>query len=228
MTTIHRTLHWAVGLSVLATAAGVPVVANAEDIDGFVLQPIPPQPADPEASAPSDVPKTADSKMDAMDPPRLWEKKPTEPTAPPFRDTEFGSHPHFGQPHDGGRGYRHYSLPAYRYDIWYRPRGFGMGIAERCSPAPFRPKGYGNLFNEPSTCYRMDYSRYALKNYATDYGPSYYRRQPDQRCPDYDKSDRYRPACDPSRLRRIGKRRTGQQRRTKVWTLSKHHRHGDD
>jgi len=133
------------------------------------------------------------------------------PEVPPFRDLPFGTVPHYGTSEDGGVGYRHYDFPNYRYGIWYRPRGFGWGIAERCAPQPFRPRGYGNLFNEPSTRYRMDYNRYVLTNYRTDYGPSYYRRHIDQRCDTYDHSHHFRPGCDPSRLRE-----------TQVWTLGRH------
>ena len=173
------------------------------------VQPLPPLPDGSPAEKPAD--KKHPAAADDAHPP---EKAP--PDVAPFRNSEFGSFAHFGTPEDGGEGYRHYDDPAYRYDIWYRPRGFGWGIAERCAPAPFRPRGYGNLFAEPSTCYRMDYNRYVLRNHRTDYGPSYYRRSADQRCDTYDHSAHYRPGCDSCRLRR----------RTEVWTLS--HEGGDD
>lgn len=135
-----------------------------------------------------------------------------KPDVPPFRDGQFGHLPHLGQPDDGGQGYPHYDYPNYRYDLWYRPHAFGWGKAERCAPDPFRPRGLGNVFNEPSTCYRLDYNRYVIKNYRSEYGPSYYHRLPDERCDDYDFCKHHRKVhCDCSRVRR-----------TQVWTLSDH------
>ena len=215
MKTLNWTLRMTVGVSVLTIAAVLPNAVSADDADGFVLQPIPPAPVNSKTPLSTDADQAPGSKIDAMDTPRVWEQKPAHVLAPPFADTQFGAHPHLGQPYDGGQGYKHYGLPNYRYDIWYRPRPFGVGIAERCAPSRFRPRGFGDLFTEPSNCSRMDYNRYALKNDATDYGPAYYGLGVDQRCPDYDHSDKYRPACDPTRLRR-----------TRVWTISKHRHHG--
>lgn len=193
-----------VTVSLIFSGPGETVMA-ADDVPPS----LPPLPGGPAGS----LPEKADGRKQppAATPVHPPEKAP--PQIPPFRNSEFGAYPHFGTPEDGGAGYRHYDDPAYRYDIWYRPHAFGWGIPERCAPAPFRPRGYGNLFAEPSTCYRMDYNRYVLKNHRTDYGPSYYRRSPDQRCDTYDHSGHYRPECDPCRLRR----------RTDVWTLG-HHR----
>ena len=50
------------------------------------------------------------------------------------------------------------------------------------SPTPFKPRGYGNLFARPSTSHRMDYSRPYLIDPYSEYGPSYYVRQPDPNC----------------------------------------------
>lgn len=104
------------------------------------------------------------------------------PTAS-FRDTEWGDVPHYGDANRPSRGYPHYDWPNERYGQWYRPQAFGLGQYERCQPRPFRPRGYGNLSNRPKTCYRMDYHPYVLKDPTTEYGPSYYLRQPDERCP---------------------------------------------
>lgn len=144
-----------------------------------------------------------------VEPPKV--PKPL-PQVQPFSRSPLGATPDLGDANDGGIGYRHYDYPGYRYGVWYRPHRFGWGIAERCAPAPFRPRGYGNLFNEPSTCYRMDYNRYVLKNHRTDYGPAYYFRSIDQRCPDYDHSDHHRPDCDGCRTRK-----------TSVWTFGASH-----
>jgi hypothetical protein len=108
------------------------------------------------------------------------------PGTPPFRDTEYGDRPHFGTPDAPSRGYAHYELPSERYGQWYRPRAFGLGKNERCAPDAFRPRGYGNLAARPCTAYRIDYHPFVLENPASDFGPSYYRRQPDQRCSCHD------------------------------------------
>lgn len=138
------------------------------------------------------------------------------PTPPPFQFGPYGAHPHLGQGGEGAQGYLHYDHPNYRYGHYYRPAQFGRGAAERCAPSPFRPRGYGNLFNEPTTCFRIDYNRFVLRDYKTEYGPSYYRRLPDPRCADHDCTAKYRPGCDACG-----------ERKTKVWTLSghKHKRH---
>lgn len=131
------------------------------------------------------------------------------PLPPPFQHGPLGAQPHLGEGVEGGQGYLHYDHPNYRYGHLYRPARFGRGNAERCAPSPFRPRGYGNVFNEPSTCYRIDYNRFELKKYKTEYGPSYYRRLPDPRCADHDKTGKYRPGCDACG-----------ERKTRVWTLS--------
>jgi hypothetical protein len=128
---------------------------------------------------------------------------------PPFQHGYYGDNPHLGQGDDPGQGYPHYDHPSHRYGQYYRPKAFGRGAAERCAPSPFRPRGYGNLFNESSMCHRIDYHRYALKDHASDFGPSYYRRQPDPRCADHDRTGKYRPGCNACG-----------ERKTKVWTLS--------
>jgi hypothetical protein len=100
-----------------------------------------------------------------------------------FRNTEFGAGPHPGPPTAPSRGYSHYDFPSERHGIWYRPKSFGLGKAERCSPGPFRPRGYGSLFNRATTCYRMDYHPYIAESVEGRFGPAYYRRLPDPHCP---------------------------------------------
>ena len=123
----------------------------------------------------------------------------------PFRDTEYGQMIHLGDGDSPGRGYPHFDSAYRRYGIWYRPRSFGWDVAERCAPRPFRPRGYGNLFNETSMCHRMDYHRFEIRNYRSEYGPSYYQKLPTEQCFDCDHSDKYRPRCE--------------TRTTEVWTL---------
>lgn len=150
----------------------------------------------PMAVPPTPVPGTLPSTDDRVMP-------------PPFQQGPFGHQPHLGQGDDGGQGYKHYDEPNHRYGHWYRPKALGWGNEARCAPSPFRPRGYGNLFNEPSTCYRLDYNRFALKSYRTEYGPSYYRRLPDPRCAVYGHAGRSGPGCDAC-----------DERKTKVWTVS--------
>lgn len=109
------------------------------------------------------------------------EQPPVGP-AVPFRDGPYGDHTHLGDPQAPSVGYPHYDLETKHYDHWYLPKLFGWGKAERCSPRPFRPRGYGNLSNPPSTCYRIDYNPYVLEDARTRWGPSYFMRQPDPRC----------------------------------------------
>ncbi len=100
----------------------------------------------------------------------------------PFRDGPYGDHPHYGSPAAPSIGYQHYDLESKHYGNWYLPKLFGWGKAERCQPRAFRPRGLGNLINPPSTCYRIDYHPFVLKDARTRFGPSYFMRQPDPRC----------------------------------------------
>lgn len=130
--------------------------------------------------------------VNAQSPPNEYQERAESPmvpqeagfgeTAPIFRDSIYGDRPHYGEPDAPAFGHPHYELPSRRYGIWYRPRDFGLGRAERCQPSDFRPRGYGNLFNRPSTCYRMDYRPYVMQETVSRFGPSYYRQQPDGRC----------------------------------------------
>ena len=100
-----------------------------------------------------------------------------------FRNTEYGAGPHPGMEEAPSRGYSHYDYPSERHGIWYRPKSFGLMMPQRCAPSPFRPRGYGDLFNRPVTCYRMDYHPYIVENTDNRFGPAYYRRQYDPHCP---------------------------------------------
>ena len=221
MTSITRNVRTLLGLGILAVAA-----AHPSAVFGDNAIPVPPKPLAKPAPAPAVPGEQPDatgsaSKIDAMDTPKAYLKKSNVGTVLPLRDGPFGTQSHFGRGDDGGQGHPHYDHPNYRYDIWYRPHAFGYGKAERCAPSPFRPRGYGDLFSEPSTCYRMDYSRHTLKNYGTDYGPSYYRRQPNPFCDDYDHSGKYRPGCDRCRLQPSC---SCERRKTKVWTFNGHNK----
>ncbi len=198
------------GCCVVATCLSVSGMSFAGD-KVFTLQPIPPEPA-PGATTGKPARDLSGLEPLPMYPPKDFSR----PAVPPFRDSGLGDHSHLGAPDDGGIGYKHYDFPSYRYDIWYRPHAFGWGQAERCAPSPFRPRGYGDLFNDPSNCYRMDYNRYQLKESRSDYGPAYYHNQPDGRCADGDWSQYFRPACSPERL---------QGRSTQVWTLGQNGAH---
>ncbi|GAB4146683.1 MAG: hypothetical protein Tsb009_19480 [Planctomycetaceae bacterium] len=140
-------------------------------------------------------------------PPNVVEQK-IQLSPLPFQYGDYGHLPHEGDGESPAQGYPHYDHPSKRYGHFYRPKAFGRGVEERCAPSPFRPRGYGDLFNEPTTCYRMDYHRFTLKNGSSLYGPSYYRRQPDPRCAEYDYTEKYRPGCNACG-----------ERKTKVWTF---------
>jgi hypothetical protein len=222
MNHLLRTLRWNIGVGAL-TVGLLPAVAGGEEPEQLALQPPRPTVKFDAQKQPPTVPPKIDptapgAKIDAMDTPKQYLKPSNVPSVPPFRDSTLGAHPHAGHQFNGGIGYPHYDHPPYRYDIWYRPHAFGYGRVERCAPSPFRPRGFGDLFAEPSTCYRMDYSRYALKNYGTEYGPSYYRRRASETCDTYDHSDKHRPGCDPSRLRPVD----GHEK-TRIWTLGRRH-----
>jgi hypothetical protein len=226
MNPLLRTLRLTVGFGALTAAGLIPAIANAGEPEQLALQPARPtvkfnrSTNQPPQTAPKLDPTAPGAKIDAMDTPKVYLKPSNVGKVPPFRDSFLGAHPTLGAPDDGGLGYTHYGHPPYRYDIWYRPHAFGYGPAERCAPGPFRPRGFGDLFAEPSTCYRMDYSRYVMKNYGTDYGPSYYRRRASETCNTYDLSQHYRPECDRTRLRPSEECGPGG---TKVWTLSRNH-----
>jgi hypothetical protein len=53
---------------------------------------------------------------------------------------------------------------------------------QRCLPRPFRPRGYGALFNRPCAAHRLDYNRYVVPEQRSEYGPAYYGLQKDDRC----------------------------------------------
>jgi len=117
---------------------------------------------------------------DATRPPTVIEQPYIE--APIFRDTPLGHYPRYGDATGPGEGYRHYDLPSWYYGIWYRPRAFGLTKRQRCRPRPFRPRGYGSLFNRQCTAHRLDYKRYEVYEQKSEYGPAYYGLQEDGRC----------------------------------------------
>lgn len=133
----------------------------------------------PSATVLADLPllKKIPKKVDAG-----YENDRPEVIQPPFRISPWGDFPHYGLQDDPGQGHLHYDHRSRHYGHWYQPKQFGLTIVERCSAPLFRPRGYGNLFNRPSNCYRMDYHRYVLKDHRSDYGPSYYHNLPDPRC----------------------------------------------
>lgn len=99
------------------------------------------------------------------------------------RWTGFAQHraeSHFG--HGGiSSGAEHYELPSHHYTTWYRPKAHESGKADRCRPADWRPRGFGNLFYRRQG-YRMDYAAYRLADPRTPYGPAYYPTGADENC----------------------------------------------
>ena len=94
--------------------------------------------------------------------------------------------PDLGAPGSAGNGFSHFSLPMDKYTNWYRPRAATLTQYQRCAPDSFRPRGMGHLFNRPCDGYRMEYEPYSLSDGMSKYGPSYFARMPDPRCPDCD------------------------------------------
>ncbi len=108
------------------------------------------------------------------------------PFGPQVRPTgmdQMRQYPHPAPPWAATHGYPNYDHPDHHFGIWFRSQAWGLTKRERCAfPEPFRPRGYGNLFARPTTSHRMDYSRPVLADEGSQYGPSYYVRQPDPRC----------------------------------------------
>ncbi|MBC7965581.1 MAG: hypothetical protein H7Z17_06590 [Fuerstia sp.] len=97
---------------------------------------------------------------------------------------QIRSTPDLGAPGSAGNGYHHFSMPFDKYTSWYRPRAATLTQYQRCAPAPFRPRGFGNLFARPCDGYRMEYEPYTLEDLPSKYGPSYVARMPDPSCTD--------------------------------------------
>lgn len=93
--------------------------------------------------------------------------------------------PDLGAPGSAGSGFHHFPLPFDKYTTWYRPRAASLTQYQRCEPAPFRPRGFGNLFARPCDGFRMEYEPYSMGDENSKYGPSYMARMPDPRCEDH-------------------------------------------
>ena len=90
--------------------------------------------------------------------------------------------PDLGAPGSAGNGFHHFPMPFDKYTTWYRPRAASLTQYQRCAPAPFRPRGFGNLFARPCDGFRMEYEPYSLGDENSKYGPSYFAQMPDPRC----------------------------------------------
>jgi len=102
--------------------------------------------------------------------------------AAPTGMDQIREYPHPGPQWAATHGYPNYDLPDWHFGVWFRSQAWGLTKRERRAiPDPWRPRGLGNLFARPSTTHRMDYNRPYLTHPHTEYGPSYYLRQPDQR-----------------------------------------------
>lgn len=93
--------------------------------------------------------------------------------------------PDLGAPGSAGAGFSHFPMPMDRYTNWYRPKAATLTQYQRCQPASFRPRGFGNLFARPCDGFRMDYQPYMLSDGMSNYGPAYPARMPDPRCPEH-------------------------------------------
>ncbi len=108
---------------------------------------------------------------------------PSGPRSVPTGMDEIRQYPYPGPEFAPTHGYPNYDLPNRFFGVWFLPRFWGLTKWERCAQAaPFKPRGFGNLFARPSTSHRMDYRRPYIFDSYTEYGPSYYVRQPDPNC----------------------------------------------
>ena len=101
-------------------------------------------------------------------------------TAPYFRDTELGEHPHYGHNGSPAAGYPHHDNRSAMSGIWYRPNGY-LGTTTWNAPYSFNPMGNGAP--QHRSAYRMDYAPATIVPTATQYGPYYYPRYRDLHAP---------------------------------------------
>ena len=99
---------------------------------------------------------------------------------------QYRRSPDLGGPNSAGYGFKHFALPFQNYALWHRPKAATLTKYQRCAPASFRPRGFGQLFAEPCDSFRMEYTPYVMREYNSQYGPSYTLRREDQRCDDCD------------------------------------------
>ena len=96
------------------------------------------------------------------------------PGTPFFADSQYGARPDPGPPGAPGFGLPHRPEQTNRYGIWYRPKSFHAPNRAVYRPSPFRPRGFGNLFDRPCVPDRLDYARYTVRDLPSRYGPTYY------------------------------------------------------
>ncbi|MFH5805794.1 hypothetical protein [Alienimonas sp. DA493] len=96
------------------------------------------------------------------------------PGTPFFADTEYGARPTPGDPGAPAFGLPHQMEQSNRYGIWYRPKSFHAPNRAVYRPSPWRPRGFGNLFDRPCVPDRMDYTPYTVEDLPSRYGPTYY------------------------------------------------------
>ena len=96
------------------------------------------------------------------------------PGTPFFADTPYGARPVPGIPGSPSFGLPHRPEQTNRYGVWYRPKSFHAPNRAVYRPSPFRPRGFGNLFDRPCVPDRMDYARYTVRDLPSRYGPEYY------------------------------------------------------
>ena len=111
--------------------------------------------------------------------------------------SQFRPSPDLGAPGSAENGFHHFPLPFDKYNTWYRPRAATLTQYQRCEPAPFRPRGFGNLFARPCDGFRMEYEPYSLGDENSKYGPAYFGHMPNQQCNDHcTHCGRHRHHCD--------------------------------
>ena len=96
------------------------------------------------------------------------------PGTPFFADTEYGARPTPGVPGSPSFGLPHRMEQTNRYGIWYLPKVFNGPNRAVYRPSPWRPRGFGNLFDRPCVTERIDYTPYTVEELPSRYGPTYY------------------------------------------------------
>ncbi|MEM9701671.1 MAG: hypothetical protein AAF907_04425 [Planctomycetota bacterium] len=132
--------------------------------------PLPAPPGDAEVPMFAEPPEFGDAGVPG--PPRPAVQSP--PGAPFFADTEYGARPNLGHPCAPSAGSPHRMEQSNRYGIWYRPKSFNAPNRAVYRPSPFRPRGFGNLFDRPCVTDRMDYTPYSVRDLPSRYGPTYF------------------------------------------------------
>ncbi|NNJ26797.1 hypothetical protein [Alienimonas chondri] len=135
-----------------------------------VSTPLPARPGDAEIPGFEEPPEFGEARVPG--PPRPGIESP--PGTPFFADSEYGARPTLGEPCSPSAGLPHRMEQSNRYGIWFLPKSFNAPNRAVYRPSPFRPRGFGNLFDRPCVTERIDYTPYTVEDLPSRYGPTYY------------------------------------------------------